>query len=215
MWFGAGRPLRDPRFGLRPGRLPAASRGERPSENDIHRLRHAEGNHLPDGRLGGSSRARGDDRTRDQGSRHRQPAPGDVRRLRQHLLPGPVGGFGSCSRAPGHRPGISGASELLLDPGATYVDGKSMLVAISRSGATSETARVVGDFKARRLGKVVVLTNALDSPIAADGDIVLAMAEGREESVAQTRSFASMHVAATAMADLLGPDAMGDAYKKP
>jgi glucosamine--fructose-6-phosphate aminotransferase (isomerizing) len=106
------------------------------------------------------------------------------------------------------------ASELLLDPGATYVDGKSVLVAISRSGATSETARVVGDFKARRLGKVVVLTNYLDSPIAADGDIVLAMAEGQEESVAQTRSFASMHVAATAMADLLGPDAMGDTYKE-
>lgn len=105
------------------------------------------------------------------------------------------------------------ASELLLDPRATYVDGKSILVAISRSGATSETARVVSDFKARQLGKVVVLTNYADSPIAAQGDIILAMANGQERSVAQTRSFTSMHVAAAAMADLLGPDPIGDGYK--
>jgi glucosamine--fructose-6-phosphate aminotransferase (isomerizing) len=106
------------------------------------------------------------------------------------------------------------ASELLLDPRATYVDGSSVLIAISRSGATSETARIVSDFKARQLGKVVVLTNYADSPIAAQGDIVLAMTLGQERSVAQTRSFTSMHVAATAMADLLGPDSIGDAYKE-
>ena len=105
------------------------------------------------------------------------------------------------------------ASELLLNPRGAYVDGRSALIAISRSGATSETLRVVSDFKAKRLGKVVVLTNYADSPIAAQGDVVLAMAKGQEMSVAQTRSFASMHVAAAAMADLLGPDAMGDAYE--
>jgi glucosamine--fructose-6-phosphate aminotransferase (isomerizing) len=105
------------------------------------------------------------------------------------------------------------ASELLLDPSATYVDGKSILVAISRSGATSETARVVSDFKAGHRGKVVVLTNYADSPIAAQGDIVLAMATGQERSVAQTRSFTSMHVAAAAIADLLGSDPLGDGYR--
>ncbi len=106
------------------------------------------------------------------------------------------------------------ASELLLNPRGAYVEGKSVLVAISRSGVTSETLRAVADFKAKRLGKVVVLTNYADSPIAAHGDIVLAIAKGQERSVAQTRSFASLHVAATAMADLLGPDSMGDAYKE-
>ena len=106
------------------------------------------------------------------------------------------------------------ASELLLNPRGAYVDGKSVLVAISRSGATSETLRAVADFKAKRLGKVVVLTNHADSPIAARGDIVLAMAKGQERSVAQTRSFASMHVAAAAIADLVGPAPLGDAYKE-
>ena len=101
------------------------------------------------------------------------------------------------------------ASELLLNPRGAYVDGKSVLVAISRSGATSETLRAVDDFKAKRLGKVVVLTNDADSPIAADGDIVLAIAKGQERSVAQTRSFASMHVAAAAIADLARTGADG------
>ena len=105
------------------------------------------------------------------------------------------------------------ASELLLEPGTAFVDGRTILVAISRSGATSETVRVVSDFKARRQGPVVVVTNYGDSPIARDGDVVLTIDAGRERSVAQTRSFASMHVAAAAIADLLGPDPLGVGYK--
>ena len=104
------------------------------------------------------------------------------------------------------------ASELLLNPKSAYVDGKCVLIAISRSGATSETLRAVADFKARRQGQVIVLTNDANSPIAARGDVVLAMANGQERSVAQTRSFASMHVAAAAIADLVGPAPLGDAY---
>ncbi len=106
------------------------------------------------------------------------------------------------------------ASELLLNPRSAYVDGRNLLIAISRSGATSETLRVVADFRAKRLGKVIVLTNYGDSPIAEHGDIVLAMTKGQEVSVAQTRSFASMYVAATAIADLLGPDALRGAFKE-
>jgi glucosamine--fructose-6-phosphate aminotransferase (isomerizing) len=105
------------------------------------------------------------------------------------------------------------ASELLLNPDGAYVDGNTILVALSRSGATSETVRVVADFKARRLGKVVIVTNDANSPIAANGDIVLAMAKGQERSVAQTRSFASMHVAAAAIADLAGPAPLRDGYR--
>ena len=106
------------------------------------------------------------------------------------------------------------ASELLLNPQSAYVDGKSVLIAISRSGATSETLRAVADFKAKRQGEVIVLTNDADSPIAARGDVVVAMAKGQERSVAQTRSFASMQVAAAAIADLVGPAPLGNAYKE-
>jgi glucosamine--fructose-6-phosphate aminotransferase (isomerizing) len=106
------------------------------------------------------------------------------------------------------------ASELLLNPDGAYVDGNTILVALSRSGATSETLRVVADFKARRPGKVVVVTNHADSAIAAHGDIVVAVAKGQEQSVAQTRSFASMHVAAAAIADLAGPVPLRDRYRE-
>jgi glucosamine--fructose-6-phosphate aminotransferase (isomerizing) len=105
------------------------------------------------------------------------------------------------------------ASEFLLNPRSVYVEGKTLLIAISRSGTTSETLRAVTDFKANRSGHVIVLTNYGDSPLAKLGDIVFSMRDGQEISVAQTRSFASMFVAATAVSDLLGPDPLFSAYK--
>jgi glucosamine--fructose-6-phosphate aminotransferase (isomerizing) len=105
------------------------------------------------------------------------------------------------------------ASELLLNPRSAYVEGKTLLIALSRSGATSETLRVVTDFKANRLGTVIVVTNYGNSLIAQQGDIVLSMKDGQEVSVAQTRSFSSMCVAASAIADLLGPNALASTYR--
>jgi glucosamine--fructose-6-phosphate aminotransferase (isomerizing) len=105
------------------------------------------------------------------------------------------------------------ASELLLNPQSAYVEGKNLLVAISRSGATSETLRAVTDFRAQRFGKIVILTNCGNSPITEHGNIVVSMRDGQERSVAQTRSFASMHVAAAAVSDLLGSNALLSAYK--
>jgi glucosamine--fructose-6-phosphate aminotransferase (isomerizing) len=106
------------------------------------------------------------------------------------------------------------ASELLLNPLSVYVEGKTLLLVISRSGATSETLRVVADFKTNRLGTIIVLTNYGSSPITNHGNIVLTIVDGQEASVAQTRSFASMYVAATAVSDILGPDALLSSYKE-
>jgi len=105
------------------------------------------------------------------------------------------------------------ASELLLNPQSAYVEGKTLLIAISRSGTTSETLRVVADFKANRFGTIIVLTNDGNSPIAEHGNIVFSIRDGQEVSVAQTRSFASMYVAASAVSDILGPNALLYAYK--
>jgi glutamine---fructose-6-phosphate transaminase (isomerizing) len=105
------------------------------------------------------------------------------------------------------------SSELLLNPRSVYVEGKTLLVAFSRSGATSETLRAIAEFKANRGGTVIVVTNYGDSPMAKQGDIVIAIARGQETSVAQTRSFASMHVAGAAIADLLGPHALRSSYR--
>lgn len=95
------------------------------------------------------------------------------------------------------------AGELLLYPEANYATrvstGETLLVAVSRSGRTTETVTAVRQFHEARRGRVVVVTNAPDSPLAASGDLTIAIPEGQEVSLAQTRSFAAMYVATTAL----------------
>jgi len=96
------------------------------------------------------------------------------------------------------------AGELIMYPGTTYVPGaRTLLVAVSRSGETTETLRAARAFREQRRGDVVVVTNYADRPLAGMGDVTLSIAAGQERSIAQTRSFASMYVAATALAALL------------
>ncbi len=101
----------------------------------------------------------------------------------------------ACRAVPG--------GELLLYPETAFASSPerpTLLVAISRSGTTTETVSAVEQFKAQQRGPVVVITNYGDSPLATLGDVVIAIPEGQEESVAQTRSFASMYVAVSAVA---------------
>ncbi len=93
------------------------------------------------------------------------------------------------------------AGELLLNPqnvvsqigNPTY-----LLVAVSRSGTTTETLKAVEKFKQEKRGDVVVFTN-YDEALSKFADINIVIPKGQEESVAQTRSFASMYVAVTAL----------------
>lgn len=93
------------------------------------------------------------------------------------------------------------ASELLLNTD-TVINTKPserLLVAVSRSGTTSETLKAVDKFKGSGMGKVLVVTNYV-SPLSELADLSIVIPTGQEESVAQTRSFASMFVAVTAFA---------------
>lgn len=93
------------------------------------------------------------------------------------------------------------AGELVLYPHLHFgTNQPHLLVAISRSGTTSETVAAVKRFKAEGRGPVVVITNYGDTPLADLGDLTFSIPAGQEESVAQTRSFASMYVAAVALA---------------
>ncbi len=92
------------------------------------------------------------------------------------------------------------AGELLLHPATVLTDGRTLLVAVSRSGATTETVRAVERFRQEQRGPVIVLTNYGDQPLARLADVALVIEKGQETSVAQTRSFASLYVAATALA---------------
>lgn len=96
------------------------------------------------------------------------------------------------------------AGELWMNPGFATLNGnlrhKTLLVAISRSGSTTETVRAVEAFKAMQGGSVLTLTNYPNQPLVEMADVALVIEKGQEQSVAQTRSFASLYVAATALA---------------
>jgi glucosamine--fructose-6-phosphate aminotransferase (isomerizing) len=95
------------------------------------------------------------------------------------------------------------AGELYLYPQASYeTERTQILVAVSRSGTTSETLAAVKRFQEAENGPVVVITNYGQSPLAELGDLTIAIPAGQEESVAQTRSFASMYLAAAAFTAL-------------
>ena len=90
---------------------------------------------------------------------------------------------------------------------------KTLLVAISRSGTTTETVKAVEKFKKENRGDVIVITN-YDEVLSRLADVNIVIDKGQEESVAQTRSFASMYVAATAMcARMAGRNDLVEAMK--
>lgn len=94
--------------------------------------------------------------------------------------------------------------ELWMNPHFATLNGnlrrKTLLVAISRSGSTTETVRAVEAFKALDGGTVLALTNYPAQPLVEMADLALVIEKGQEQSVAQTRSFASLFVATTALA---------------
>jgi glucosamine--fructose-6-phosphate aminotransferase (isomerizing) len=88
-------------------------------------------------------------------------------------------------------------SELLLNTSMVLTSAKTLLVAVSRSGTTTETIKAAQKFKDEQRGEVMVITN-YDEVLSRSADFNIVIDKGQEESVAQTRSFASMFVAASA-----------------
>lgn len=96
------------------------------------------------------------------------------------------------------------ASELIAQAEPrVFSPERTVLLAISRSGTTTETILAVEHF--RRLGgrTVASITCYAESPLAMASDVVWAAPHAVEESVAQTRSFSSMLVIASAIAGAL------------
>jgi len=84
------------------------------------------------------------------------------------------------------------ASEIALSSRAIPEIEGSFLLAISRSGTTSETLAAVARFRELGGAGVIVVTNYPDAELSSMADVVLCAPAGQEESVAQTRSFSSM-----------------------
>lgn len=91
------------------------------------------------------------------------------------------------------------ASELLFFPSTVVVPGsKPLLLAISRSGHTTETIRATQAFKRHHNGPVVTIGCYPEAELVGLSDLALIIDEGQEQSVVQTRSFSAMLVAAQA-----------------
>lgn len=91
------------------------------------------------------------------------------------------------------------ASELWLYAGSSYGSGKNLLVAVSRSGETSETLRACEAFQAERRGDLLTLSCYADMPLAKMGALNLVFPSGQEQSVAQTRAFSTLYIGTVAL----------------
>lgn len=97
------------------------------------------------------------------------------------------------------------ASELLLYPDTIYpARGRLLLVAVSRSGETSETLAAVRAFLAEgpERGALVTLSCYPDQPLADLGEVNVLLPRAQEASVVQTRAFSSLYLAAIATSAL-------------
>jgi glutamine---fructose-6-phosphate transaminase (isomerizing) len=101
-----------------------------------------------------------------------------------------------CQELTGRAARAVPGGELLFNPQTVLTGHKTLLVAISRSGTTTETVKAVEKFRQEQRGDVLVISN-YDEALSRLADVNIVIDKGQEESVAQTRSFASMFVAAT------------------
>ncbi|QBD80564.1 SIS domain-containing protein [Ktedonosporobacter rubrisoli] len=92
------------------------------------------------------------------------------------------------------------ASELLLYPETLLpTTGRTLLIAVSRSGTTSETIQAVRVYRERNGGPMLHIGCYPEAELAQIADLALVVPEGREESVVQTRSFSAMLLAGQAL----------------
>ena len=107
------------------------------------------------------------------------------------------------------------ASELWLYQRSTYPAGKkTLLVAVSRSGETTETIRACESFLQNRPGSLLTLSCYAGRALAGMGHLNLVFPSGMEESVAQTRAFSTLYLACAVLAaQWAGRDDLMPAFK--
>ena len=97
------------------------------------------------------------------------------------------------------------SSELWLFPSTASPD-RTLLLAVSRSGTTTETLRALERFRETNDGPVLAVTCYPKSPLSQQADFALVTPAGQEQSIAQTRSFTSMLLLTQALAATLAHD---------
>jgi glucosamine--fructose-6-phosphate aminotransferase (isomerizing) len=80
---------------------------------------------------------------------------------------------------------------------------RTLLIALSRSGETTETLRAVAAFRALNRGQVLTISCYPDHALASLGDLNLILPAGQEQSIAQTRAFSTLYLATLFLAALI------------
>lgn len=101
------------------------------------------------------------------------------------------------------------ASELWYSPN-DYLNPhqRILLIPVSRSGETTETLHAIDEFKKTSKGDVLAITCYPESQLVKKSTTSISTPEGKEQSVAQTRSFSNMMLAALALINRGVPDGM-------
>ena len=95
------------------------------------------------------------------------------------------------------------ASEVWLNRAALPARAeRTLLIAVSRSGETTETLRACESFRARGLGEILTLSCYPERALAQAGDVNLFFPEAQEESIAQTWAFTTLYLGAVALGAL-------------
>lgn len=95
------------------------------------------------------------------------------------------------------------ASEIWLYPRSSYISSsRTLLVAVSRSGETTETLRACEAFARNGGGDVLTLSCYPDRALPLLGKLNLVFPSAQEESIAQTRAFSTLYLATVAFAML-------------
>ncbi|MEM4043352.1 MAG: SIS domain-containing protein [Sulfolobales archaeon] len=81
-------------------------------------------------------------------------------------------------------PVVSSEHESIIE----HVGEESVIIAISQSGFTKDTLEAVKKFKEKG-GRIIAVTNAIESPLSKSSDHVIYVEAGREEAVTATKSF--------------------------
>jgi glucosamine--fructose-6-phosphate aminotransferase (isomerizing) len=99
------------------------------------------------------------------------------------------------------------ASEIWLYPNSAYsTQRRTLLVAVSRSGETTETIQACSAFRARANGDILTLSCYPDRPLTSQGRVNLLFPSSQEQSLAQTRAFSTLYLATVALAAMWAGD---------
>jgi glucosamine--fructose-6-phosphate aminotransferase (isomerizing) len=95
------------------------------------------------------------------------------------------------------------ASEIWLNPKLYFRPGeRALLVAVSRSGETTETLRACATFRQGGYGDLLTFSCYPQRALATAGKVNVVLPSGQEESVAQTRAFSTLYLGTLYLAAL-------------